>query len=92
MSRKQTKRARFAAMAKIARENKAAARQAELDLLVFGTCCTYTDGDRLKCIRPQDLYIDRLPSGAHVQQMDPYDQRRIINIWYDELARLNGRP
>jgi len=91
MSRKRTKRARFAAIAKIARENRAAAREAARDLLVFGSCCTYTDGDRLKRIAPQDMHPDLMPPGSHVQQMDPYDQNRIVNIWYDELAKLTQR-
>lgn len=86
--KKRTKRARFAAIAKIHRQNCAAARQASADLLTFGTCITYTDGDRLKRIDPRETRKDFYPPGTHVQELDPMDQRRVINKWYDELAKL----
>jgi hypothetical protein len=90
MSRQQTKRARFAAMAKIDRQNRATARAAHIDLMVFGTAATWWDGDRLKRVRPSDLFTDAMPAGARVDiTHGERDQRAITSIWYDELAKLN---
>jgi len=87
--RKRTKRARFSAIAKIRRQNRAAARLAHVDLILFGTCMTYWDGDRFKRIAPSEFSRHWPPAGTRVEiAHGDRDQRAITSIWYDELAKL----